>query len=69
MRGRGWVAGTAADLAEHPLAWHRLYPPRLLATATNPWNPRPWSPPAAVFAVTHEFTVIIDQRNIVSRRL
>jgi DNA-binding transcriptional LysR family regulator len=62
--------GSAADLAEHVLARHRLDPPRLLAGhGDEPVETQALVAAGRGIALTHELTVIINQRNIVSRPL
>jgi hypothetical protein len=73
LAGDTWIRahdGSAADLAEHVLAWHGLDPPRLLAGhGDEPVETQALVAAGQGVTLTHELTVIIDQHNLVSRPL
>jgi DNA-binding transcriptional LysR family regulator len=73
LAGDTWIRahhGSAADLAEHVLARHRLDPPRLLAGhGDEPVETQALVAAGRGVTLSHELTVIIDQRNLVSRPL
>jgi DNA-binding transcriptional LysR family regulator len=73
LAGDTWIRahdGSAADLAEHVLARHRLDPPRLLAGhGDEPVETQALVGAGRGVTLTHDLTVIIDQRNLLSRPL
>lgn len=73
LAGETWIRaydGSAAQLAEHVLARHRLDPPRLLAGhGDEPVETQALVAAGRGVTLTHDLTVIIDQHNIVSRPL
>ena len=73
LAGETWIRahdGSAADLAEHVLARHRLDPPRLLAGhGDEPVETQALVAPGRGVTLTHDLTVIIDPHNLLSRPL
>ena len=73
LAGDTWIRahdGSAADLAEHVLARHRLDPPRLLAGhGDEPVEAQALVAAGRGVTLTHDLTVIIDKHNLLSRPL
>ena len=73
LAGDTWIRahdGSAADLAEHVLAQHRLDPPRLLAGhGDEPVEAQALVAAGRGVTLTHDLTVIIDKHNLLSRPL
>jgi DNA-binding transcriptional LysR family regulator len=73
LAGDTWIRaldGSAADLAEHVLARHRLDPPRLLAGhGDEPVETQALVAAGRGVTLTHDLTVIIDQHNLLKRPL
>jgi DNA-binding transcriptional LysR family regulator len=73
LAGDTWIRshdGSAADLAEHVLARHKVDPPRLLAGhGDEPVETQALVAAGRGVTLTHALTVIIDQHNLVTRPL
>ena len=73
LSGETWIRahdGSAADLAEHILARHRLDPPRLMAGhGDEPVETQALVAAGRGVTLTHDLTVIMDRHNLLTRPL